>query len=208
MAEMADAADLKSAGEILVGSNPSPGTRLSFMVWLVIIIGYLIGTLPTAYLAGRILRGEDIRFLGDGNMGAANAYRELGARVGISVGVIDAGKGALAVYIAQVSGMPLTVVLITGTAAVVGHNWPFILGFRGGRGEATAIGVLTMLIPQPIFIIHSHEPDGIWPRVSRSARATIRSSGVVTFMFVYEPRTTMTGMPRSPMYRTNASRSS
>jgi glycerol-3-phosphate acyltransferase PlsY len=121
------------------------------MAWLVIITGYVIGSLPTAYLAGRLLRGEDIRLLGDGNMGAGNAYHVLGARVGITVGVIDACKGALAVYIAQVSGMSAAVVLITGTAAVIGHNWPVFLGFRGGRGEATSIGVLTVLIPQPML---------------------------------------------------------
>ena len=123
------------------------------MAWMVIIIGYLIGTLPTAYIAGRILKGEDIRFLGDGNMGAGNAYHELGGWVGITVGVIDAGKGALVVFIAQASHQPLAVVLLTGTVAVVGHNWPVFLGFRGGRGEATTIGVLTMLIPQPMFIM-------------------------------------------------------
>ncbi|MGD9143088.1 MAG: glycerol-3-phosphate acyltransferase [Dehalococcoidia bacterium] len=123
------------------------------MAWLVIIIGYLIGALPTAYLAGRLLKGEDIRRMGDENMGAGNAYHELGARVGITVGIIDAGKGALAVYIAQASNQSLAVVLITGTAAVVGHNWPVFLGFRGGRGESTTIGVLTMLIPQPMFIM-------------------------------------------------------
>jgi len=123
------------------------------MAWLVIIFGYLIGALPTAYLAGRILRGEDIRRMGDENMGAANAYRELGAWTGITVGIIDAGKGALAVLIAQASGMNQAVVLVTGTAAIVGHNWPVFLGFRGGRGEATAIGVLLMLIPQPMLIM-------------------------------------------------------
>ena len=123
------------------------------MAWLVIILGYLIGALPTAYLAGRLLRDEDIRLLGDGNMGAGNTYHVLGPRVGIAVGVIDAGKGALAVYIAQASGMSLAVVLITGTATVVGHNWPVFLGFRGGRGEATTIGILTFLIPWPMLIM-------------------------------------------------------
>ena len=131
---------------------PAPDTGVH-MAWLLIIAGYLIGSLPTAYLAGRLLRGEDIRLLGDGNMGAGNAYHALGARVGMTVGVIDAGKGALAVYVAQASGMSSAVVLITGTAAVVGHNWPVFLGFRGGRGESTTIGVLTMIIPRPMLIM-------------------------------------------------------
>jgi glycerol-3-phosphate acyltransferase PlsY len=121
--------------------------------WLLIFIGYLLGSLPTAYITGRILKGEDIRRMGNGNMGAGNAYHELGARVGIVVGIIDAGKGALAVFITHVSDMSTAVVLITGTAVVIGHNWPVFLGFRGGRGESTAIGVLTMLIPQPMLIM-------------------------------------------------------
>ena len=67
--------------------------------------------------------------MGDGNIGAANAFRQLGARVGLTVGVIDAGKGALAVLIAQAAGIPQIAILITGIAVVLGHNWPFLLGF-------------------------------------------------------------------------------
>ena len=87
--------------------------------WLIIVIGYLIGSLPTAYIAGRILKGEDIRRMGDENAGAANAFRELGAKIGILVGVIDAGKGALAILIAQAGGVSQTIVMLTGVAAVV-----------------------------------------------------------------------------------------
>ena len=105
------------------------------MPWLIPILGYLLGSIPTAYIAGRLLRGRDIRQMGDGNVGAQNAFRQLGAKVGITVGIIDIGKGALAVLIAQAAGIPLVAVLITGAAAVVGHNWPVFLGVRGGRGE-------------------------------------------------------------------------
>ena len=125
------------------------------MSWLVIIIGYILGSIPTAYIAGRLLKGEDIRRMGDENSGAANVYRELGGRAGITVGVIDATKGFLAVLIAQVSGVSQGIVLITGVAAVVGHNWPAFLGFRGGRGESTTIGVLLFLIPKPMLILAS-----------------------------------------------------
>lgn len=121
--------------------------------WLLIIIGYLLGSLPTAYIAGRILKGEDIRRMGDENSGAANAYHELGSKTGILVGLIDAGKGALAILIAQAGGASLTVVMFTGIAAVIGHNWPVFIGFRGGRGESTAIGVLLMLVTLPMLIM-------------------------------------------------------
>ena len=121
--------------------------------WVLILIGYLLGSLPTAYIAGRICKGEDIRRMGDENSGAANAYRELGSKAGILVGLIDAGKGALAVLIAQAGGASQTVVMFTGIAAVAGHNWPVFIGFRGGRGESTAIGVLLVLVTLPMLIM-------------------------------------------------------
>ena len=123
------------------------------MPWLIVILGYLLGSIPTAYIAGYMLKGKDIRYMGDANMGAANVFRQLGARVGITVGIIDAGKGALAILIAQAAGLPLVAVLSTGVAAVVGHNWPIFIGFRGGRGESTTIGVLLATITQPMLIV-------------------------------------------------------
>jgi glycerol-3-phosphate acyltransferase PlsY len=123
------------------------------MPWLIVVLGYFLGSIPTAYIAGHLLKGKDIRHMGDGNMGAANAFRQLGAKVGVAVGIIDATKGAVAVLIAQAASLPLVAVLLTGTAAVVGHNWPIFIGFRGGRGEATTIGVLLTLITQPMLIV-------------------------------------------------------
>jgi glycerol-3-phosphate acyltransferase PlsY len=123
------------------------------MVWLVIIIGYIFGSLPTAYLVGHFLKGKDIRQIGDENAGAANVYRELGPAAGILVGVIDAAKGAAAVLIAQAANMSQVVVLFAGAAAVIGHNWPVFLGFRGGRGVSTTIGILLVLVTIPILIL-------------------------------------------------------
>ena len=123
------------------------------MTWVVVILGYLLGSIPTAYSAGRLLRGQDIRQMGDGNMGAANVFRELDSMAGIAVGLIDASKGALAILIAQSAGVPQPVVLMPGAAAVAGHNWPIFLDFRGGRGESTTIGILLTLIPKPMLIL-------------------------------------------------------
>jgi len=122
-------------------------------VWLIILIGYIFGSLPTAYLAGRFLMGKDIRQIGDENAGAANAYRELGPAAGILVGVIDAAKGAAVVLIAQAANMSQAVVLFAGTAAVIGHNWPVFLGFRGGRGVSTTIGILLVMVTLPMLIL-------------------------------------------------------
>ena len=121
--------------------------------WLIVLIGYLLGSIPTAYIAGRFLKGEDIRNIGDENSGAANAYRELGPKTGIVVAVLDASKGALTVLIAQASDLSQMVVMFTGAAAVIGHNWPVFLGFRGGRGVSTTIGILLVLVPVPMLIL-------------------------------------------------------
>ncbi len=123
------------------------------MPWLIVPLGYLIGSFPTAYIAGRLLKGKDIRRMGDANMGAANAFRQLGAKVGITVGIIDAAKGVLAVVIAHLANVSQLAVLLTGVAVVVGHNWPVFIGFRGGRGESTTIGVLLAVITLPMLII-------------------------------------------------------
>jgi len=123
------------------------------MPWLIVISGYLLGSIPTGYIAGRIFKKVDIRKVGDYNMGAQNAFRQLGAWVGIAVGLIDAAKGALAIFIAQTANLPQIAVLLAGAAAVIGHNWPIFLRFRGGRGEATTIGVLLVTITQPMLIL-------------------------------------------------------
>ena len=123
------------------------------MPWLIIALGSFLGSIPTAYIAGHILKGVDIRQVGDKNMGAANAFRQLSARAGIAVGIIDAGKGALAILIAQTANIPQIAVLSTGAAAIIGHNWPVFVGFRGGRGVNTTIGVLMTTITQPMLIM-------------------------------------------------------
>ncbi len=121
--------------------------------WLVIVLGYIIGAIPTAYLAGRLRGGRDIRRLGDSNAGAANAYRELGPVTGVAVFLGDVAKGAAAVLIARAAHGSEAVLMLTGLAAVIGHNWSVFLGFRGGRGVSTSIGVLAVFAPLPVLIV-------------------------------------------------------
>ncbi len=123
------------------------------MTWLIVALSYLLGTLPTAYITGRVLKGKDIRQLGDANAGAANFYREVGAVPGILVGVADAAKGALAVLIARSANLSESWVLLSGLAVVAGHNWPFFLGFRGGKGVSTTIGVFLVVLTFPALIM-------------------------------------------------------
>ena len=141
------------------------------MTVLLVILGYLMGSIPTAYIAGRLIKGNDIRQLGDGNMGAQNAFRQLGARAGLTVGIFDAIKGILAILIAYAASIPQLAILLVGTAAVIGHNWPVFLGFRGGRGECTTIGVLSALIILPMLIV-----GGIAIAVLLKTKSVIKAS--------------------------------
>ena len=127
---------------------------------MAVIVGYVLGSIPSAHIAGRAFKGIDIRKTGSGNMGAMNAIYEIGLLPGLIVGVSDVGKGALAVYLGtllcQLSNPPALVLMIVqlvcGLAAVAGHNYPVFLGFhRGGKGGATGIGVLFYMIPMGIF---------------------------------------------------------
>jgi len=114
---------------------------------LAIVIGYLLGSIPCAYIAGRLVKGVDIRKVGGGNVGALYVMREVGTAAGRAVFLADAAKGSLAVLAAQWLGVPLLGVFAAGFAAVVGHSWPVWLKFRGGQGLAPAMGVLLVLAP-------------------------------------------------------------
>ena len=97
------------------------------MSWfLAIIIGYLIGSIPTAYLAGRRAIGKDIREEGDHNPGAGNVYVSIGPRAALMVGAVDIGKGIAAVLLAKfvIVGGGHGLAMAAGAAAVAGHTWP------------------------------------------------------------------------------------
>jgi len=119
---------------------------------MMVLFGYLLGSIPSAYIVGRVLRGIDIREVGDGNVGAANAYREMGPAVGVAVLIADVCKGMAAILVAQ-AFVSQPVVLVVGFAAVAGHIWPIFIRLRGGRGEATTIGVLSTLLPQAMLML-------------------------------------------------------
>jgi len=112
------------------------------------VIGYVVGSLPIGYLVAHSASGVDLRRVGSGNVGAANVYRTGGFRMGIVVMLADAAKGAGAVLLA--GGGPAA--MAAGVAAVVGHIYPVWLGFKGGKGVATASGVFGVLAPWPMVI--------------------------------------------------------
>ena len=115
-------------------------------VWLGVLC-YAIGSLPTAYLFTRYILGQDIRQIGDFNSGAANVFRNVGAKAGVAVGAIDIIKGALVIVLAMVLVDDTGMEMMAGAAALAGHNFPVHLRFRGGRGAATAVGILIASVP-------------------------------------------------------------
>ena len=114
----------------------------------VILLGFLLGSIPTAYLMGRWRRGIDIRSFGSGNPGATNIGREVGIIFGILVLAIDAVKGAIAILVGQWLGVPATALYFAALAAVVGHNFSPFIGFRGGKGAATVLGISMLMLWQ------------------------------------------------------------
>jgi glycerol-3-phosphate acyltransferase PlsY len=120
---------------------------------IAIIIGYLFGSFPSAYLAGRLRKGIDIREVGSRNMGAMNVYYEVGAIEAALVSLADLGKGVAAIVLVRwLLDIPLIsqfdlLTGLTGAAAVIGHVFPVFLKFHGGKGGATAIGTLIFLMP-------------------------------------------------------------
>ncbi|MFA5629440.1 MAG: glycerol-3-phosphate acyltransferase [Dehalococcoidales bacterium] len=110
---------------------------------LAVIIGYLLGTIPTAYIVTRLWVGKDIRTLGGGNVGFMNVFREVGIAPALIVVTTDIAKGVIAVVIAKYGlNAADSFVLISGLASVIGHNWMPWLRFTGGKGMATAIGII------------------------------------------------------------------
>ena len=118
--------------------------------FIALVASYLVGSFPTAYVFVKVLKRVDVRTVGSGNVGATNVARVAGWKAGAVVFLIDLGKGLAAVsLIAPWLLHPLTHAarLACGLAAVIGHNFPFALGFRGGKGVATTIGVLIGAVP-------------------------------------------------------------
>ncbi len=109
---------------------------------LCILLGYAFGCLPFAYMFGKLTKGIDIREYGSGNSGATNALRTLGVKIGVLVLVCDALKGVVAYIISYMIFKDNLLALYAGAGAVMGHNFPIQLGFRGGKGVATSLGVL------------------------------------------------------------------
>jgi glycerol-3-phosphate acyltransferase PlsY len=121
-----------------------------------VLLAYLLGSIPTGLVVARLMHGPDPRTLGSRNLGAANVYRLLGRNAGVFTFLGDALKGALPVFLGLfwLTGLGAwqeAAVSLVGAAAVLGHDFPVYLGFRGGKGVATAFGVVAVLVPLAAF---------------------------------------------------------
>ncbi len=124
---------------------------MAALPWLA--ASYLLGAIPTSYLAGRLFRGIDLREHGSRNLGATNLYRVLGWRFALPVGLLDAAKGLIPVVVFAPQVSPSEVfALICGLVAVLGHAFSVFVRFKGGKGVATAAGAMLGLTPAALGV--------------------------------------------------------
>lgn len=119
------------------------------MLGSVLILAYLIGSIPTGYWLGRVWKGIDIRKQGSGNLGATNVFRVLGKMPGLMTLIFDILKGVLPVLAARHFGFDPRTVLLVGLCTIIGHMTSVFVRFRGGKGVATGAGVFMALLPLP-----------------------------------------------------------
>ena len=123
------------------------------MILILVILAYLIGSIPTSVWIGKRFYNIDVREFGSGNAGATNTFRVLGKKAGVPVLIIDILKGSLAVALAYFSVFEINsdnfinLQLGLGVAALCGHIFPIFAGFRGGKGVATILGIVICILP-------------------------------------------------------------
>jgi glycerol-3-phosphate acyltransferase PlsY len=117
-----------------------------------ILISYLIGSISFAYVLVKALKGIDIRTVGSQNAGATNVLRTIGPVMALTVFLLDVLKGVAAVWLGRTVGGEI-LSLLCGIAVIVGHNWPIFHGFKGGKGTATSVSVIWMIMPDIALVV-------------------------------------------------------
>ena len=121
--------------------------------FLVSAVVYLIGSIPNGLIIGKLFWQIDLREHGSKNIGATNAYRTLGAKPAALIFIMDLLKGIIGVWLGSyMIGTPFAMIL-GGIAAIIGHNWSAFLKFTGGKGVATGLGVIAMIMPQATIVV-------------------------------------------------------
>jgi glycerol-3-phosphate acyltransferase PlsY len=159
---------------------------VTIALWLA--AAYLLGATPTAYLAGRLARGIDLREHGSRNLGATNVYRVLGWRWAIPVALVDVAKGAVPVALfARWAGVDPWGAVAFGIAAVLGHVFSPYMGFRGGKGVATALGMFLALAPLAVAIALPVWGGILWLTGYVSLSSVIAAAGFPVWVRLTQP---------------------
>lgn len=152
------------------------------MMIVYVILAYLIGSIPSGLIIGKGLFGTDVRQFGSKNIGATNTYRALGLKAALPVFICDALKGAIGVFLLASYGPAFAI--LGGILAMVGHNWSIFLGFKGGRGVATGLGVLIALSPLVAIICFAIWGIIVYPTKLVSLGSIIAAAAVPLLMFL------------------------
>lgn len=136
---------------------------------VLIVVSYLIGGIPAAYVGGRIQNGTDIRKYGNGNVGTVNAIRTLGMRSGLIVLAADAAKGAAVIGLGRLAGASDYTLFAMAIAVTAGHNWSPYIGFKGGKGVAVIFGISLAMVPFQsilagpiVFVVYFATRSWVW----------------------------------------------
>jgi acyl phosphate:glycerol-3-phosphate acyltransferase len=159
------------------------------MNYTVLIIAYLLGSLPFGYIMAMLLKKVDIRRYGSGNIGATNVMRLMGWRAALLVFLLDAAKGAGAVLLARTFSDQVVVHLAAAVMVLIGHSFPIFLGFRGGKGAATGIGVLIPLAGwiTPLLLLFAGAVIAVTRYVSLGSILGALALPLLFFLFDFEP---------------------
>lgn len=152
------------------------------MMIVYVILAYLIGSIPSGLIIGKGLFGTDVRQFGSKNIGATNTYRVLGLKAALPVFICDALKGAIGAFLLASNGPAFAI--LGGILAMVGHNWSIFLGFKGGRGVATGLGVLIALSPLVAVICFAIWGIIVYPTKLVSLGSIIAAAAVPLLMFL------------------------
>ena len=155
---------------------------MDVMMIVYVILAYLIGSIPSGLIIGKGLFGTDVRQFGSKNIGATNTYRVLGLKAALPVFICDALKGAIGVFLLTSYGPAFAI--LGGILAMVGHNWSIFLGFKGGRGVATGLGVLIALSPLVAIICFAIWGIIVYPTKLVSLGSIIAAAAVPLLMFL------------------------
>jgi len=145
-----------------------------------VLVSYMIGSIPFSYIMGRLFGKIDIRQQGTRKVSASNVIRTVGKLPGCIAGIADVFKGTAVVLLARKLQMPESVVVFCGMAAIAGHDWPIYLRFHGGRGLGTSLGVLLVMAPRVLIIALI---PMIWGAISHNAGVGV-GLGVLSLPFL------------------------